>query len=57
MLVVANGSVAVLDEFDAGIHDILVKALATSLYLLHHGGQYGALQTVPRQSVIQEMAV
>lgn len=32
MLVVANGSVAVLDEFDTGIHDILVKALATSLY-------------------------
>ena len=32
MLVVVNGSVAVLDEFDTGIHDILVKALATSLY-------------------------
>ena len=32
MLVVVNGSVAVIDEFDTGIHDLLVKALATSLY-------------------------
>lgn len=32
MLVVVNGSVAIIDEFDTGIHDLLVKALATSLY-------------------------
>ena len=32
MLVVVQGSVAVIDEFDTGIHDLLVKALATSLY-------------------------
>lgn len=32
MLVGVNGSVAVIDEFDTGIHDILIKALATSLY-------------------------
>ena len=32
MLVVVKGSVAVIDEFDTGIHDLLVKALATSLY-------------------------
>lgn len=32
MLVVVNGSVAVIDEFDTGIHDLLVKALASSLY-------------------------
>lgn len=31
MLVVVKGSVAVIDEFDTGIHDLLVKALATSL--------------------------
>lgn len=32
ILVVVRGSVAVIDEFDTGIHDLLVKALATSLY-------------------------
>ena len=32
MLVAVKGSVAVIDEFDTGIHDLLVKALATSLY-------------------------
>ena len=32
MLVVIEGSVAVIDEFDTGIHDLVVKALATSLY-------------------------
>lgn len=32
MLVVVTGSVAIIDEFDTGIHDLLVKALATSLY-------------------------
>lgn len=32
MLVVVRGSVAIIDEFDTGIHDLLVKALATSLY-------------------------
>lgn len=32
MLVVVKGSVAVIDEFDTGIHDLLVKALASSLY-------------------------
>ncbi|WP_454961411.1 AAA family ATPase [Eggerthia catenaformis] len=32
MLVAINGSVSVLDEFDTGIHDLLVKNLVTSLY-------------------------
>jgi AAA15 family ATPase/GTPase len=32
MLEVVTGSVAVIDEFDTGIHDLLVKALVTSLY-------------------------
>ena len=32
MLVVVKGSVAVIDEFDTGIHDLLVKALASSRY-------------------------
>ena len=32
MLVVVEGSVAVIDEFDTGIHDLLVKSLASSLY-------------------------
>ena len=32
MLVAVNGSVSVLDEFDTGIHDLLVKNLITSLY-------------------------
>lgn len=32
MLVVVQGSVAVIDEFDTGIHDLLVQSLATSLY-------------------------
>ena len=32
MLVVVEGSVAVIDEFDTGIHDILVRSLASSLY-------------------------
>lgn len=32
MLVVVKGSVAVIDEFDTGIHDLLVKALTSSLY-------------------------
>lgn len=32
MLVAVKGAVAVIDEFDTGIHDLLVKALATSLY-------------------------
>lgn len=32
MLVVVKGSVAIIDEFDTGIHDLLVKALASSLY-------------------------
>ena len=32
MLVAVNGSISVLDEFDTGIHDLLVKNLITSLY-------------------------
>lgn len=32
MLVTVNGSISVLDEFDTGIHDLLVKNLITSLY-------------------------
>ncbi len=32
MLVVVKGSFAVIDEFDTGIHDLLVKALSSSLY-------------------------
>ena len=32
ILVVVKGSVAIIDEFDTGIHDLLVKALASSLY-------------------------
>lgn len=32
MLVSIAGSVAILDEFDTGIHDLLVKSLVTSLY-------------------------
>ena len=32
MLVVVQGSVAVIDEFDTGIHDLLVQSLVTSLY-------------------------
>jgi len=32
MLVAVKGSVAIIDEFDTGIHDLLVKSLATSLY-------------------------
>ena len=32
MLVAVKESVSVIDEFDTGIHDLLVKALATSLY-------------------------
>lgn len=32
MLVTVKGSVAIIDEFDTGIHDLLVKSLATSLY-------------------------
>lgn len=32
MLVSAKGAVSIIDEFDTGIHDLLVKALATSLY-------------------------
>ena len=31
MLIVAMGSVSVIDEFDTGIHDLLVKSLVTSL--------------------------
>lgn len=32
MLVASKGSVAIIDEFDTGIHDLLVQSLATSLY-------------------------
>ena len=32
MLISVEGSVVVIDEFDIGIHDILVKNLLTSLY-------------------------
>lgn len=32
MLVVVEGSVAIIDEFDTGIHDLLVKNLVTSLF-------------------------
>lgn len=32
MLVAISGSVSILDEFDTGIHDLLVKNLVTSLY-------------------------
>jgi len=32
MLVVVKGSVAIIDEFDTGIHDLLVQSLVTSLY-------------------------
>ncbi|MDM8292059.1 AAA family ATPase [Faecalicoccus pleomorphus] len=32
MLVAAKGSTAIIDEFDTGIHDLLVKGLVTSLY-------------------------
>lgn len=31
MLVAVKGSVAIIDEFDTGIHDLLVKSLITSL--------------------------
>lgn len=31
MLVVVDGSVAIIDEFDTGIHDLLVQSLVTSL--------------------------
>ena len=33
MLVVVKGSVAVIDEFDTGVHDLLVKKLVQSLYM------------------------
>ena len=32
MLVVVDGSVAVIDEFDTGVHDLLVKKLVQSLF-------------------------
>lgn len=32
MLITVEGSTAIIDEFDTGIHDILVKNIATSLY-------------------------
>lgn len=32
MLVVVKGSTAVIDEFDTGVHDLLVKSLVQSLY-------------------------
>ena len=32
MLVAVDGSVAVIDEFDTGVHDLLVKKLVQSLY-------------------------
>ena len=32
MLVVVKGSVAIIDEFDTGVHDLLVKSLVQSLY-------------------------
>ena len=32
MLVVVKGSVAIIDEFDTGVHDLLVKNLVKSLY-------------------------
>lgn len=32
MLVVVKGSIAIIDEFDTGIHDLLVQNLVTSLY-------------------------
>lgn len=32
MLVVVEGSVAIIDEFDTGVHDLLVKSLVKSLY-------------------------
>ncbi len=33
MLVVVKGSTAVIDEFDTGVHDLLVKKLVQSLYM------------------------
>ena len=32
MLVVVEGSVAIIDEFDTGVHDLLVQSLVKSLY-------------------------
>lgn len=32
MLVVVKGSTAIIDEFDTGVHDLLVKSLVQSLY-------------------------
>lgn len=32
MLVVVKGSTAIIDEFDTGVHDLLVKSLVKSLY-------------------------
>ena len=32
MLVVVKGSVAIIDEFDTGVHDLLVQSLVNSLY-------------------------
>lgn len=32
MLITVEGSTAIIDEFDTGIHDVLVKSLITSLY-------------------------
>lgn len=37
MLVVIRGAVAIIDEFDTGLHDILAKNLITSLYEHIHG--------------------
>ena len=32
MLVVIKGSTAIIDEFDTGVHDLLVKSIVNSLY-------------------------
>ena len=47
MLVVVKGSVAVIDEFDTGIHDLLVKALATNSLLVEKFSSLVKLITFP----------
>ena len=32
MLITVEGSTAIIDELDTGIHELLVKSLVTSLY-------------------------
>jgi len=39
MLVVVKGSVAIIDEFDTALHDILVESLVTALNKDNHKGQ------------------